>query len=158
MPTDILLFIVFGFLLIVGLFSGFFEKVTGIKIHTHSAFNRPSNAYLNQKEREDYERIMKELSKIDPEIVSQARKNVESSIYANTIQNVLLEAQKLKRIKEQGTYEERIKRSFKLVVNKIQTDKISNQDLERLEKLFKLKEAGVISEAEYNKEKDKIIK
>lgn len=49
---------------------------------------------------------------MNPEIVQQAILNVKNSVYANTSDNILREAKKLNKIKEEGQIDERIKNKF----------------------------------------------
>jgi hypothetical protein len=150
--------IVFGFFICFGVLSGFFSRVTGIKMHTHTAFNRPSDSYLRNKSYKEQEENSKALSQIDPEIVEQAKINVKNSIYAYTLTNILIEANKLKKLKEEGPLIERIQKKGAKLLEHVTSKGLNKDDLTKLEKLYELKEKGVISNEEFETQKNKLLK
>lgn len=150
--------IVFGLFICFGVLSGFFSRVSGINMHTHTAFNRPSDSYLRNKSHRENEENEKALSQIDAEIVEQAKINVKNSIYAFTLNNVLIEATKLKKLKEEGPLIDRIQKNGQKLLGHLTSKGINKDDLTKLEKLYELKEKGIISNEEFETQKSKLLK
>ena len=66
--------------------------------------------------------------------------------------------QAYKKVKEIGPIDEKIKSKFQNFKNKLNSSNTSNDNLDALEKLFNLKEKGVISEEEFEIQKKKILR
>jgi len=145
--------VILGALLIIGF--PFIMRASGTSVTTRSGFSgisRDTIAKIN------HDKNIEELKKMDPEIVQKAILNTKNSVYANTSDNILREAYKLKKIKEEGPIEERIKNKFQDFKDKLNFTNTSIDKLEALEKLFNLKEKGVISEQEFEVQKKKILR
>lgn len=147
------LFLIVGGLLVIGF--PFLMRASGTSVTTKSGFTGPSREFLAQRA---HEQNIEELKKMDPEIVQQAMLNIKNGMYANTSDNILREAKKLNKIKEEGTIDERIKNKFQDFKNKLNFSNASIDNLDALEKLFNLKEKGVITEEEFEIQKKKILR
>jgi len=146
-------FIIMGALLVIGF--PFIMRASGTSVTNSSGLFGPSRDFM---EKVAYERNMEELKKMNPEIVRQAILNIQKSMYANTSDNILREAKKLKKIMEEGPLDLRIKKKFQDFKIKFNFTNTSIENLEALEKLFNLKEKGIISEEEFEIQKKKLLK
>ena len=148
--------IILGALLVIGF--PFIMRASGTKLHVKSGFIGPSKSTLDFMAKMEHDKNIEELKNMDPEIVQQAILNIKNSIYPNTSDNILREAKKLNKIKVEGPIDERIKNKFQDFKNKLNFSNTSIDNLEALEKLFNLKEKGVITEEEFEIQKKKILR
>jgi|GEM_PF-3797715 len=126
------------------------SKFFGIKTHSRGQFQQAHNKSLQEKN---------SLSMESPEDIAEGIKRCEKKFYAKTHSNVLSEIRGIKREREGRTASDLAKKSLANLKDKAVNlaGNIGQDKFDKLEKLRQLRNLDVLTDAEFEEEKRKIL-
>lgn len=149
---------ILGFVFTIGtlivLFGGF-QWIMAKFFGTHFHGKYQARNALNEQMR--YESAVQEYIKKNPALVDEAIKRCSKKGYSKTHYNILAEIRKIEKEKSgQPNLSTKVTNSIKELGNKVKTDN-TKSDIEKLERLNKLKNEGGLTQEEFTKYKNQII-